>query len=93
MAAMSLFQHWVADVSMRHQAAIRAARGLPPVTSQTGRTPGEGEVSRLSVALFQRLHTLADVVAKHGPEKVFGVPAEPIPPHEVRRLLELPPAP
>lgn len=90
MAAMSLYEHWLADCATRHQAAVRAARALPPA-SLTGRSPGEAELSRLSVSLFERMHTLPDLVAEHGAMMIFTPPAEAIPPEEVRKLLHLPP--
>lgn len=75
---MSLFEHWVADCAIRHNAAVKAALALDPASLQAGRSKGEGEVSRMSVDLIVKLHALADLVRVYGVDDVFGAPAAPL---------------
>ena len=82
--AMTLFQHWVADCTIKHQAAVRAAHAAGCDTPAR-RMPAE--VSQLTVELIDRLHSLADLVALHGQAEVFGPRDRPMTSHERRRLL------
>ena len=80
---MTLFHHWVVDCSVRHQEAIRAARGLG-APGLTGRTPAEAEVSRLTIALIEKLHSLETLVREFGADEVFGPRSSPVSPEEKR---------
>jgi hypothetical protein len=75
---MSLFGHWLVHCAVRHNAAVKAALALDPKTIGNGRTPGEAEVSRHSVKLFEDLHLIESVVRELGVEAVFGVPDAPL---------------
>jgi transposase len=74
--AMSVFEHYVAACSISHMKAIRAAR--------EGRIT---EAATLNVALFHRMHRLAELAKELGPEALFAPPARPLSPDEVRRMF------
>ena len=87
---MSVFAHYVARASIRHQDVVRAAKSLPQ-SALTGRTAGEQEVSRLSILLIRHLHVLSDVASEIGADALFAEPDAPIPPEAVDALLALRP--
>ncbi len=75
---LSLFDHWLIECAIRHNAAVKAALLVDPATLQDGRSKGEGEVSRLSIELIQKLHRLPDLIRNYGADEVFGNPARPL---------------
>lgn len=84
---MSLFDHFVVDISIRHKKALKVASSLPP-SALTGRTAGEAELSKLSIDMIQQLHHLSAMVAKLGAEAVFRQPSAPIEPEKVAEILK-----
>ncbi len=75
---MSLFQHWLADCAIRHNAAVKAALAVDPESLRDGGSKGEAEVSKLSVELIQKMHRLPDLVREFGADEVFGNPPNPL---------------
>jgi hypothetical protein len=75
--AMSIFEHYVALCSLAHMQAVRAAR--------EGKT--RAETAALNVALFHRMHRLAELAAEMGPAAIFAAPARPLKADDVRRLF------
>jgi hypothetical protein len=74
--AMSVFDHYVADCAMAHMKAIRAAREGTPA-----------EASALNVALFRRMHRLAEIAKELGPDAVFATPTRELERQHIRRLF------
>ncbi len=86
---MSRFAHWIVDCSVKHNAAILAAKALDPANTTPGRvTPAETEISRLSIAMYEKLHTLENIVRKYGIEGTFGAPPRPLSPEERKELRD-----
>jgi hypothetical protein len=69
---MSRFEHWMVAGAVMHNAAVKAA--------QAGQSPTE--VSRLSIALYEFLHTIQPMVRKHGIAGAFDTPENPLDPSE-----------
>lgn len=63
--AMSRFDHFVVKLALMHNAAVKAALALDPASLKEGRSPAEAEVSRLSVLLFEKLHTIPALARQH----------------------------
>lgn len=81
--AMSLFEHWVVDCALKHNAAVKAALAIDPA-SANGKSAAEREVSRLTILLIQKLHALPELVQQLGPSAVFGPQKYPLSPDERR---------
>lgn len=76
--AMSRFAHWIVDAALKHNAALNAAKAIDPRSDGNAQRVAEAEVSRLSCALFEKLHTLEKLVREYGVEEFFGPRPEPL---------------
>lgn len=81
--AMSIFAHHVAQCTIAHQRTVRAARAAGPDPDRNEAK----EISRLTIALIDKLHRLETLYNEMGGPAVFGTPAEELGMDEVRRLL------
>jgi hypothetical protein len=74
--AMTLYAHWLVDCAVKVNAAVKASRGLD--AGATRGTAAEAEVSRLCIAVYEKLNTLPDLVREYGADEVFGPRAAPL---------------
>ena len=83
---MSVFEHYVAHLTIAHHEAVRAARahGPSPTREQLR------HVSGLTIKLIRRMHRLDTLVAEMGAPAVFGTPPAELGADEVRRLFPEP---